>query len=215
MLIGIKNGSTLVSDDQAKKMCTAIDLQMRRDVSPSWGMLPPRVFFVSKNAYVPGCALLALVDDIPEAPDAEGYHFEEDDGKFVGNIGVKTIPGAVLTGRDSVASVVSHEVIELFIDPRVNLWADHTDGYSYPYEGCDAIQELYYSINGVSVSDFVLPSYFDMFGKEPFDHLGNLHAPFSLSSGGYTVRRKQGTGETELFGRRPDWKQAIRSSKRM
>lgn len=215
MLIGLLNKSSIVSDEQVKLMASAIDRQMKRDVAPAWSMLPPKVYFISKNAFVPGGAVLTLVDDLVEAPDAEGYHSEDERGRFIGNIGVKTIPGTILTGQDSVASVVSHEVIELFLDPAINRWADAIDGYSYPIEGCDACQSGCYSLNGVSVSNFLLPNWFDNYATKDFDHLGVISSPFTLSSGGYTVRRKQGSGETQIFGKRPEWRQAIRSCKRV
>jgi hypothetical protein len=214
MLIGIINKSTIVSDDDCKKLVSAIDYQMHNHVSPGWGKLPCKVYFVSKSSFVPGSSNIVLVDNIDD-PNAEGYHTENIDGKFVGNVGIRAIPGNVLTGPDSVSSVVSHEVIELYLDPAINLWADANDGYSYPYEGCDAVQESFYVVNGVSVSNFVLPNWFDNYATSHFDKMGKLSAPFTLASGGYTVRRKQGTGETQIFGKRPEWKNSIRSCKRV
>lgn len=214
MFIGLVNKSKIVTDDNVRVMANAINLQMKEDFAPAWGMLPATVYFVSKNVYMPGSAVLTLVDDIPEAPDAEGYHTEDSTGKFVGNIGVKTIPGLPLTGKDSVATVVSHEVLELMLDPAINRWAYANDGYSYPMEACDAVQEDFYVKAGVSVSNFLLPNWFDNYAKSHFDKMGLLKHPFTLHTGGYTVRANQGTGETQIFGKRPDWKAATRSSKR-
>jgi hypothetical protein len=217
MLIGIANKSSVVSDDQTKQMAAAIDYQLRYHVAPKWSRLPWTVYFSGKNSFVPGASILNLVDNIPEAPDAMGYHSENSDGSFFGNIGVKTVPGTVLTGRDSVSTVVSHEAIELYGDATVNRWADSDGGMSYPVELCDAVQSGFYAINGVSVSNFLLPAWFDNFKTSPaqFDYLNTLSAPFTLAPQGYTVVRNQGTGETQVWGEKPPWKNTVRTSLRV
>lgn len=221
MLVAILNDSSKVSDEDARLMTSAIDMQLRAHVAPGWGRLPPKIYYAKGGlhaAWVPGSSRLHLVDAIPEAPDALGYHTEDADGTIDGRIGCNTIldGGSVLTGHQSVASVLSHEIIELFLDPFVDFWADAADGYSYPLEGCDAVQGDVYPLGGtvVSGSNFVLPSWFDPMGKGPFDHMGKLERPFSISHGGYTVRRKRGTGTTEIFGSRPIWKKSLRGAVR-
>jgi hypothetical protein len=50
-------------------------------------------------------------------------------------------------------------------------------------------------VNGIPMSNFVHPSYFEPF-KHPagtqFDHLGKLKAPFTLDAGGYSIVQEDG-----------------------
>ena len=61
---------------------------------------------------------------------------------------------------------LSHEALELVGDPEVNLLvqgpnpADATRTVFHWYEMCDAVQAETYDIDGVEVSNFVLPLYF-------------------------------------------------------
>lgn len=218
MLIGIANDSTGVSDDEARQIASAIDYQMRAHVAPAWGRLPPKVYFVrAGGAWVPGTWVLRLVDEL-ESADALGYHTEDADGTVEGRVGVGVIlkGGTVFTGAQSVSAVLSHEAIELFLDPFVGFWADAADGYSYPIEGCDAVQgDVYQAAPSViALSNFLLPSWFDQMGKRPYDHMGKLTAPFTVAPAGYSVRRKTESGETEVYGDRPAWKAAMRTGKR-
>jgi hypothetical protein len=219
MLIALLNDSTLVPDTTFRTIAGAIDAQLRAHVAPAWGRLPPKVYAASARAWVPGSARLHLVDAIPEAPDALGYHTEDADGTIDGRIGAGVVldGGTLTSGSQSVSAVLSHEVIELYLDACVNFWAEAPDGYEYPIEGCDAVQGDAYEVGGaaVSVSNFLLPAWFDPMGKGPYDHLGKLARPFQIAPAGYTVRRKRGTGEKELFGARPAWKQSVRGVRRL
>ena len=69
--------------------------------------------------------------------------------------------GKATTGDWSVSSVMSHEVLEMYIDPNCNLWANDGKGSAYSFEVCDPVEAPSYTVNGVSVSNFVTPSWFD------------------------------------------------------
>ena len=82
-------------------------------------------------------------------------------------------------------------------DPGVNLYARGFYRAKHgrrrkawiPYEVCDAVQESLYSIDGVRVSDFLLPEWFEpehAGTSMKMDFLGVLHRPFELAAGGYT-----------------------------
>jgi hypothetical protein len=58
----------------------------------------------------------------------------------------------------------SHEMLEMLADPNINLCAFDEDARRlYAYEVCDAVEAdaLGYEIDGVTVSDFVLDSWFE------------------------------------------------------
>ena len=107
----------------------------------------------------------------------------------------------VTTGDWSVSSVLSHEVLEMFVNPNCNLWANDGKGSAYSFEVCDPVEAPSYPVNGVSVSNFVTPSWFDPLAPATaqFDKLGQLHGPFSILKGGYLVYESAGK-EQQKFG---------------
>ncbi len=60
---------------------------------------------------------------------------------------------------------------------------------------CDAVEEDTFLIDGIKMSNFLHPSWFEPF-KHPsgtkFDHLGLLTKPFSMTKGGYVILKKKG-----------------------
>jgi hypothetical protein len=87
----------------------------------------------------------------------------------------------------------SHELLELLADPAINLTVCATENSNlvlYAYEICDPCQadEFGYAIDGVAVSDFLFPSWFETFhrsGVVPLDYGGRISVPFTLLPGGY------------------------------
>jgi hypothetical protein len=80
-------------------------------------------------------------------------------------------------------------------DPDINLTVfvqdgDRPKGRLYAYEVCDACEDdsFGYTIDGVLVSDFVYPAWFESFrkaGSTQFDRQRHIRRPFDLLRGGY------------------------------
>jgi hypothetical protein len=89
----------------------------------------------------------------------------------------------------------SHELLEMLADPDVNLTVfvqhDQTGaGLLYSYEVCDPCEAdgFCYESEGVLVSDFVYPSWFESFrtaGSTQFDKQGKVSEAFEILTGGY------------------------------
>ncbi len=89
----------------------------------------------------------------------------------------------------------SHELLEMLIDPDINLTAfvqpTPTEGKLYAYEVCDACEadEYGYTIGTVLVSDFVYPAWFELLptstGTKQYDYRNKISQPFQLLPGGY------------------------------
>ncbi len=210
------NDSTIVSDADANAMARAVDYQLKTHVAPSWERLAPVMTFCPKgHTPDPGSILFHLVDEIPEAPDALGYHDEQGDKPYA-KIGCKPVldnGGTVLTGPLSVSSVLSHEACEAFGDLDVNGWRDMPDGRQTAEELCDAVQGDSYSVFGISLSNFLLPAWFDRQAKwGPFDYMKKCHKPFTMTKGGYLIVRKSGA-ETQVFGDLPAHKQGSKAAR--
>ncbi len=76
-------------------------------------------------------------------------------------------------------------------------------------EICDPVSspELAYKIEGLAVSNFVFPSWFESFrkqGSSQFDYGRHLAAPFQLGQGAYMTvfEVKAGSGWRAVFGQR-------------
>jgi len=136
--------------------------------------------------------------DDADTAGALGYHDLTKDGQPVSKIFVKT----TLADNQLVSVTACHELFEMAIDPIANLWAEATDGTEYAYEMCDPVEEDTFLVDGIQMSDFVHPAWFEPFKHPPgtkYDHLGLLKAPFSMTKGGYIIIKKNGK-VTEKYG---------------
>ena len=184
------NQSTVVKDAEVSAWTAALQTQVTRDFFPIWGVnaklssLPH-----GKNAPA-GSWVLAILDNADQA-GALGYHDITPDGLPLGKVFAKT----TIDDGGAVSVTASHELLEMLGDPDINLTAELDDGSGkpskfYAYEMCDACEDdsFGYKINGVLVSDFVYPAYFESFRKAKstqFDFGKKITAPFTLLKGGY------------------------------
>jgi hypothetical protein len=231
MQIAVVNESKRITQAEARLMVQACHTQLERHVAPAWGRIPCPVILVPDQSSVPGDACPIVICDKPDEPGALGYHTQENDVVW-GRVFVDPVlddgAGCILyDGKDpqrcSVASVLSHEVIELVLDPTCNLWADGPKSKQYAVEVCDPVEADLYTIRVmgpkkatyVSVSNFVFPEWFDPQAIRPgtrYDHLKKINAPFTLSAGGYVVLRGSNGKEREVHARRAPWRSQTKDS---
>jgi len=215
----IINQSTLVSDADVKTMTRAVAHQVRYDACPIFGLTPvPVVYAKDAESAPPGSYVISILDD-SDQEGALGWHTEDGGDVIYGRVFARPVldnGGDALTKELSVASVLSHEVLETLADPHANLWADNGRGVSYAYEVGDPVESDSYVIkvsgHPVTVSNFVTPHWFDPQAKsgEQFDFLGKVTAPFQMTRGGYVVLMQEGK-VTQKFGEHfPDWRKEIK-----
>lgn len=206
--IAVVNHSTLLvpnPDDAMRAMVLAIGKQLARDYATSWSHVPPALVYYPNATDAPATSALVVVADDADQAGVLGYHTDTMTGPrgFVFAGPVMAAGGSVSSGSMSVSCTLSHEVLELIADPFCNTWSDDTlGGVDTSFELCDPVESDSYTIDGVAVSNFVLPSYFDPSARvtEKFDFMGTLSAPFTMSPGGYKILRDS-TGIREVFGR--------------
>lgn len=192
--IALVNEATADPGVTMTALAAALTTQVHRDFSPAWG-LPPVI--VAPQKFVPaGWWGLVLLDDADQA-GALGYHDLTPDDLPVGKVFVRT----TLDDGQVVSVTASHELLEMLIDPGIQMCAQSQDGTSfYAYEVCDAVEDVSYAINGVEVSDFVFPAWFEGFRKKggvKFSFRGSVGEPFALTKGGYiSVYRDGSWGQT-------------------
>ena len=217
----VLNASSRVTDDQARAMTASVAWQVSRHLAPAWGLRTPLVnFLAGADTLIPtGAHGISIVDTSEGQPAGVlGFHSEDEGGRIWGVVAAGPVLDAgmeVLRGDWSVSSVLSHEVLELAVDAGCNLWASDGNGRAYSYEVCDPVEAPTYEVQGVSVSNFVCPAWFDPNASPTarLDHLGLLDAPFSVLKGGYLVWMDAG-GEHQQFGEEfPEFRKAMKRTR--
>ena len=210
--IAVINASTVVSDPDVKKMVDAIQVQIDRDWTPTWG-IPATLSAVPHGQPPPTNMWWQGIFDHADQAGALGYHDLTTKGLPIGKVFAKT----TLDAGDLVSVTLSHEVLEMLGDPDINLLVQK-GARGYAYEVCDAVEDdsLGYDIDGVRVSDFVYPQYFETFWKKgatKFDHLGHLAGPVpALTRGGYMGYLDFATGQwKQMTARLDDTNGAVRN----
>jgi hypothetical protein len=173
----------------------ALQAYVSQHVAPVWGTTAQ---LVERTGYVTGAWALVFLDDA-DAPGALAYHDLTPDGLPQAKVFVRTL----LESGETVSGAASHELVEMLVDPGLNLLSLGPDGTSaYAYESADPVEELHFPVNGWPMSDFVYPAYFEAFHAPSsvlFDHLGLVRTPFEILPGGYQSVFKDGAW-TEFFG---------------
>lgn len=186
--VNIINASTVVTDENAAHVVAALQMQLASDFSPVWGVYAELVFTPKGGPVMDGAWQLIILDNSDQA-GALGYHDLTSKGQPIGKIFAKSDLDAGL----SWSVTASHELLEMLVDPGINLTAlveEPGGGKLYAYEVADAPEDdqFAYLIGGVLVSNFVYPAWFESFWKTDetkFDHRGFIHKPFELLPGGY------------------------------
>lgn len=191
--ISIINASKTLNDDEVEAARPALQKQISGDFYPAWGV-DAELDFVPKGKEPPeGQWWLVILDDSDQA-GALGYHDMTADGLPLGK---------VFAGTDAQFGMewtvtASHELLEMLGDPAINLTAISMTAFDinqpvigrlWAYEVCDPCEadEDGYLIDGVLVSDFVYPEWFESFRPvgTQFDYQKRISDPFQLLPGGY------------------------------
>jgi hypothetical protein len=195
--IAVINESTAISNAKVQGVLKAFETQWNRDLAPAWDIAKVDMVFVSQQEQAPRDAWWLVWLDNSDQADALAYHDLTDHGAPLSKVFVKTIEaeGASLT----VAA--THELCEMAIDPTINLAAQDARGMFWAYESADPVEadEFAYEIDGVLVTDFVLPSWFDFKGSSgPYDFKGHCTDAFQVLRGGYAQRFDTDAGWVQI-----------------
>lgn len=224
-ILYVVNQSTLVSNGDVQTMTRACAHQLRYDAAPLFGLAPMPVIYITKDhlasgAVPPGSWVVSILDD-PDQADALGWHTEEQGELIYGRVFARPVldnGGDALSKELSVASVLSHEVLETFADPHCNTYADSGRGYLVAYEVCDPVESDSYPVavsgKNVMVSNFVTPKWFDPQAAkgDTLDFMGNTSEPFEMTAGGYVVEMREGRVSQKFGERFPEWKKETKKA---
>ncbi|TKB65951.1 MAG: hypothetical protein E8D52_16315 [Nitrospira sp.] len=216
MLISVINHTNgKILDEHVQVALRAINRQIREDYEPYWhiggelrlegksGKKPSK----QSLADMRGDAVLYLWDSM-DVDDALGYHDRNNAGVPYGFVFTELAKQL----KEDWTVTLSHEALELLGDSEVNLLvqgphpADTKRTVFHWYEMCDAVQAEIYEIDGVNVSNFVLPLYFtggeEKGGRNDFlgrAYQGKTLHSFGVNPGGYVGYFDPEKGDHDTF----------------
>jgi hypothetical protein len=169
-------------------LIAAMQAYVDHHVAPVWGT-PAKL--IKSTDFVKDAWAMVFLDDADE-PGALAYHDLTPGGLPLSKVFVKT----TLDDGGLVSVSASHELVEMLVDPAINLMTTGPDPkLIYAYESADPVEELSFKVNGIAMSDFVYPAYFEVFrkaGSVKFDHMHKVKKPFQILAGGYQIIFKNG-----------------------
>lgn len=158
--IYVVNESTVVSDADLQTWTAAVQKQITNDVAPFWGV-SATLLTVPKGSPAPSGEWWMVVHDDSDRAGDLGYHDLGDRGQPMGKVFARTTMNDGWGTRDSTSRVLSHEIIELLVDPNLVRMIELEDG-QYQVEVCDPFSSPAnsYSIDNVLVSGWATPAYY-------------------------------------------------------
>jgi hypothetical protein len=209
-----------ISDGKVHEALRIVNRQIKFDFEPYWS-LGAMLRLEGKSTTKPetielrdmrGDAVLYLWNG-SDVDNAVGYHEANNRGIPFGFVFTKLAKEL----GESWTVTLSHEALELIADPEVNLLVQGPHPSQpgkyvfYWYEMCDAVQAETYKIEGVEVSNFLLPLYFtggdESGGRNDFlgqSHRGKTLVSFGLNPGGYVGYFNPETREDETISLKGD-----------
>ena len=161
----------VVPPDELPQIAAALQQQVDNDFVSVWGVRADISALAPGDAVPPDTWPIKVVDSLV---GADGVHLDNQ-GK----------PYAQAVNGQKLSIAISHELLEMLVDPwgnRFTLAADVDPNFPgrqvfYLVEVCDPCEVSSYVIDGVQLSDFILPSFYDPNAKRPVDFLNTLAGP--------------------------------------
>jgi hypothetical protein len=202
--IAVINEYALLTDAVVQAAVNALQKQVHAHFAPAWGIDADLTYY-PKGKTPPLTAWQLVILDNSDQAGALGYHDVTNTGYPIG----KVFAGTDAQYGSSWTVTASHELLEMLGDPDINLTVfreskDGSSGTLYAYETCDACEDdsFGYKIDGVLLSDFVFPEWFEDFhpAGTKYDYQGKIAAAFQLIKGGYIgiYKINSGAGWTQL-----------------
>lgn len=172
-----------VSHSEIARVGAALQKQAVRDFGPIWNVSAMVHAFVQLDDVPLGYWPIIIEEDI-DVPGAAGIHLDSDGQPF-----------ALVQYSPTWSLTASHELLEMLADPFGNrLVAGESlkagqGRVEYLVEVCDPSEaaSFSYKVNGVMVSDFYSPHYFDPVKSEgvQYSYTGAITSPRQVLKGGY------------------------------
>jgi len=190
--VGLVDMTGKVDPHTMTAAAAALNIQVTRDLPQFWPISATVSYLPDSNRIPQGVWPVQLVDQLP--PGEGGFHQTQHGQPFA---------KVVLTPNSNEWTVdASHETIEMLVDPSGNRLQtsmaiaisggrihDTTGRFEYLVEACDPCEAdpFTYSIDGISVSDFITPHFYDAAATPGtrYSFTGAIKAPREILKGGY------------------------------
>ncbi len=203
--VAIVSLTSEVSSKNLLRAAAAVQKQIVRDFSPFWGLHATVDAFEDLGSVPSDYHPVVLFGDADElrgqvefAIGTESAELLIDDFERERLSGLHLNaytrqPFALVAASDTWSVTLSHEVLEMITDPFGNRLIaamhplDPRERVRYLLEVCDPCQAMWYPVNGVPVSDFYTPRYFDPVRAEQgrYSFTGEISQPLEILDGGY------------------------------
>jgi len=181
--VALVSDTKAVSASEVTRVGAALQKQAVRDFAPLWGVRATVDPFVQLEDVPIGYWPIIVRDDI-KTEGAAGIHLDKDGQPF-----------ALVQYDEGWSLTASHECLEMLADPygsRLIAGKSVKQGQGrveYLVEVCDPSEaaEFAYTVNGVTVSDFYTPHFFDPKRAEGvrYSYTGAITEPRQVLRGGY------------------------------
>jgi hypothetical protein len=188
--VALVSESAVVTFDQLSTVSAALNKQVTRDFGPLWNV-QATVDAFDKLESVPVDYWPVILQDDIQTPGAAGYHLDNNGQPF-----------SLVQVDDTWSLTASHEALEMLADPFGSKTIagspppqapDPVSGFDrvvYLVEVADPCEgaPLGYQSNGVLVSDFITPHYYDPGAAASgvqYSFGNNIQGPHQVLEGGY------------------------------
>lgn len=182
--VALVSQTSQISLGQLSVAASALQKQVNRDFSRYWG-ITATVSAFEKLSHAPLDYWKIIIRDDIQVDGAAGIHLNRNNGQ----------PYALVQYSSEWSLTLSHELLEMLADPQGNrvVAGDSVKAgqgrVQYLVEVCDPSEraQFGYSVNGVLVSDFYTPAFFDpVFSPSArYSFTGCIKKPRQVLNGGY------------------------------
>lgn len=191
--IYVGSHSEEVTQQQLAGLVPTFQTMLDRDLAPAWQLGPMRL--TTNPAEEKTADMVTYLEDFADCLGCLGYH-DVVGGRPTGY----TFVEASIGWNEAWPLVFTHELQEMVVDPWINRGAYFKKRW-WLVEVSDPVEsgQYAYFINGVPISDFILPSWYG--GKKPFDFTHALTKPGQIARHGYASWWNPATNDwDQVFG---------------
>lgn len=189
-LVSVFNQSSVVSDDELTAIINAINTVSM----PAFGQHWPQG---ELTTYRPAGAWAMWILDTTDQPGDMAYHLDQ-----AGMPLIKVFAATIKSYGASLCQAIDHELKESLGDPTA-AQTIRIPGGIIVKENCDPVSGDGIDLgNGLTGSNFVFPSWFDINATGPYDYLGECTKPLEVRPGGYKEELRDGASQWVLSAMR-------------
>ncbi len=202
--VGLADKTKKIDPSLLQAAARALSVQVSRDLTQFWNVQATVTALPSASKIPVGVWPVFLVAKLP--PDEGGFHQDKHNQPYA----------EIIASPESEEWTVdaSHETLEMLVDPygnrvqnstsieiKNNEIVDGTGEFAYLVEACDPCEadNYTYSIQGISVSDFITPHFYEpaVTPGTRYSFTGAIKKPREILPGGYISWVNQELGEMQ------------------